>query len=215
LPDCITASSPNVRSQHGILILNNRHRLIRHIQKQYPQPDLHGHQIWQSSFMIMEYLKQHPLREREQVLDLGCGWGLLSVFCAKHFTADVTSIDADDKVFPYLDMHAQINNVNLVTQHRRFDEISEDQLLTSDVLMGGDICFWDGMVRELQTLITRALESGVRKVIIADPGRETFKRLADYCRLQFGSRVIPWELEGRRKHRGYLLVVDNPWLSPA
>jgi predicted nicotinamide N-methyase len=85
--------------------------------------------------------------------------------------------------------------------------------LTSDVLLGSDICYWDTMVNELQVLITRALAAGVRKIIIADPGRETFSRLASYCKTHFAAELLPWELEGRRRNRGYLLIIDNVFLA--
>ena len=213
MPELVTAVCAHVRAHHGVLILKNRHRLIRDLQKNQPLPTLHGHQIWQSSFMIMEYLLQHPLANNQQVLDLGCGWGLLSIFCAKQFQADVTSVDADEWVFPYLDTHAAVNKVQLRTLHRRFAEISEDQLLTTDILLGGDICFWDGMVNELQILVARALEAGVKKIIIADPGRETFYRLANYCKTNFCAQLLPWKLAGRRRYQGFLLVIENPFFA--
>lgn len=210
MPELVTAISSHVRAHHGILILKNRHRLIRDLRKNQPLPVLHGHQIWQSSFMIMEYLLQHPLAERQKILDLGCGWGLLSIFCAKNFAADVTSVDADEWVFPYLHTHASVNKVQLRTHHGRFAEMTEDQLLTTDVLLGGDICYWDAMVIELQVLITRALAAGVKKIIIADPGRETFYRLSNYCKTHFNAQLLPWKLSGRRRYQGFLLVIDNP-----
>lgn len=213
MPDLVTAACAHVREQHGVLILKNRHRLIRELHKTSPQPTLHGHQIWQSGFMIMEYLLQHPLGQGQQVLEVGCGWGLLGIFCVKHFTAEVTSLDADELVFPYLNAHAQVNNVTLRTLHQRFTDITDDELLTSDVLLGSDICYWDTMVNELQVLITRALAAGVRKIIIADPGRETFSRLASHCKTHFAAELLPWELEGRRRNRGYLLIIDNVFLA--
>lgn len=211
LPEYVTPASSHVRSRHGILMLNSRHRLIRDIQKNNPFPGLHGHQVWQSSFMIMDYLENNPIPANQDILDLGCGWGLLGIFCAKHFAARVIGIDADEHVFPYLHTHAEVNNVTLATDHRRFDQISEDQLLTSDMLVGGDICFWDEMVGALQNLIQRALMSGVQKIVIADPGRQTFRRLADYCCHHFGAQLLPWRSEGKQRHSGYLLIIHNPW----
>lgn len=121
-------------------------------------------------------------------------------------------MDADEWVFPYLAMHAEVNKVQLRTLHSRFADVSEDQLLTTDVLLGGDICFWDGMVAELQLLISRALAAGVKKIIIADPGRQTFDRLANYCQVHFDAKLLPWELAGKRRYQGFLLIIDNPFL---
>ena len=45
----------------------------------------------------MDYLGCQGLPEGVKVLEVGCGWGLAGIFCAKHFRAVVTGVDADLK----------------------------------------------------------------------------------------------------------------------
>lgn len=42
---------------------------------------LHGHWVWQSSYLIMGYLHKHPLESGQRIMDIGCGWGLLDLLC--------------------------------------------------------------------------------------------------------------------------------------
>ncbi len=70
------------------------------------QPTLHGHKVWPTSFVLLDYLHQRGVPPQTRVLELGCGWGLVGIACAKMFQAQVTGLDADAAVFPYLQLHA-------------------------------------------------------------------------------------------------------------
>ena len=67
---------------YGIYLLESKHRLIRRLKKAY-QPSVHGHKTWNASFLLMDYLQHNPLKKKSKVLEVGCGWGPGSVFCAK------------------------------------------------------------------------------------------------------------------------------------
>jgi predicted nicotinamide N-methyase len=89
-------------------------------------------------------------------------------------------MDRDSAVFPYLNLHADINDVTVTTMEADFDDLTANYMKDVDIIIGADICFWDSMVGTLKTLILRALKSGVKTIIIADPGRTTFERLGQY-----------------------------------
>jgi hypothetical protein len=67
--------------------------------------------------------------------------------------------------------------------------------------VGTDICFWDELTEPLFELIGLALESGVERIIIADPGRPPFWDLVDLCMQNFAAEVVtrriyqPWKTE--------------------
>ncbi|MCR6652116.1 MAG: methyltransferase domain-containing protein [Cellvibrionaceae bacterium] len=155
--------SPHVRSIHGIRILKSKHQIIKRLRKEEPAPKLYGDQVWHSSFLIMEYLAQHPLPQRQRIMDIGCGWGLLGIFCAKHFAGDIVSVDADSGVFPYVRTHETLNDVSVRTEQATFGELKHADFAAQDVIVGADICFWPSMVKELKALIARALLAGVKK----------------------------------------------------
>jgi predicted nicotinamide N-methyase len=190
--------------------MSRRHPVIKALDKSVPTPGLHGVQVWQSSYMVMDYLARHPVAPGRRLLEIGCGWGLLGIFCAKALGLKVLLTDADERVFPYVEAHRELNGVEIRTERRRFEDLRDRHLPHTDIMVGGDICFWPEMVGQLQKLVRRALDSGVSKIIIADPGRSTFLRLADHCCNRYAARNLPWHGGGRGRSEGYLLVVDNP-----
>ena len=199
----------HVRRAHGILIMKRRHRIIRSLGKTVPRPVLYGTQVWRSSFTMMNYLDAHPIEPGRRVVEIGCGWGLTGIFCAKRFGASVLLTDRDAHVFPYVRAHEALNGVRVATEHTPLEKLSDHRLGETDIILGSDICFWPELATALRSFITRALAQGVRRIVLADPGRSTFLRLADYCRDYLAADLIPWRTETRSKDQGYLLVVDN------
>lgn len=203
-------NSPHVRSIHGIRILKSKHQIIKRLRKEEPAPTLYGDQVWHSSFLIMEYLAQHPLPQRQRIMDIGCGWGLLGIYCAKHFASDIVSVDADSGVFPYVRTHETLNDVSVRTEQAAFNELKHADFAAQDVIVGADICFWPSMVKELKALISRAMIAGVKKIILADPGRTTFLQLAEHCKENYITRLEPWQSQEQTTSKGMLLIIDNP-----
>jgi predicted nicotinamide N-methyase len=175
----------------GVKTLRANHRMIRDLKRLH-SPSYHGFRQWPSSWLLMDFIKFKGLAEGSRVLDAGCGWGLTGIYCAKNHGSVVTGFDIDSEVFPYLHMHADINGVNITTLNQGFDEFTNDQLKNFDLLIGTDICFWDSMVGSLKALILRALISGVRKVLIADPGRSPFEELGRYFMEKGNGEVRDW-----------------------
>jgi predicted nicotinamide N-methyase len=138
-------------------------------------------------------------------MEVGCGWGLAGIFCAKNFDAVVTGVDRDPDVFPYLRMHAQVNRVALYTLRRAFGGLTRRHLQGMDLLIGADICYWDSMVLPLKRLIGRAIREKVPLVLIADPGRSPFETLADYCEKRWAGEVLNWTIHKPRTFHGRIL----------
>jgi predicted nicotinamide N-methyase len=103
---------PPERSVFGLTILSSSHPEVRRLQQAAVQPTLHGHKVWPTSLVLLDYLHQRGLPPQTRVLELGCGWGLVGIACAKTFQAQVTALDADAAVFPYLQLHAARNGVS-------------------------------------------------------------------------------------------------------
>lgn len=166
------------RQAFGLTILKNNHPDIRRLRKETGMPSIHGNKFWKSTLLMMDYLTEAPPKKRAHILEIGCGWGLAGIFSAKTFAAHVTSLDADDTVFPYLAHHAEINGVQVETWKCRYEKIRKQDLAEFDLVIGADICFWDSMVDPLYNLLRRAHSVGTR-VVLTDPGRPTFRELSD------------------------------------
>lgn len=201
--------SADFREINGLIVLKKRHRMIQHIQETLPTPEIHGTRIWGSSFLIMDYLDHFPPEPGSHILEIGCGWGLLGIYCAKFYEARVTAVDADEYVFPFLNTHAILNDVQIATRTSRYEDLKGKELRGHDLVLGGDICFWDKLVPPLYHLISKSLREGVGKIVIADPGRKPFLKLAKRCRKEFGAELYEWDIRQPKKMDGYLLEIEN------
>ncbi|MGB1157806.1 MAG: class I SAM-dependent methyltransferase [Porticoccaceae bacterium] len=191
----------------GVKALKSTHPEIRKIKRKQQGHSAHGNKNWRSSFVLMDYLSTYPPKSACQVLDIGCGWGLSAIYMAKRFQAQVTGIDIDDSVVPYLSLQAELNNCDIQFQKRSFESFKTAELTHYDYLIGADICFWDEMALPLLNLITRARKGGVNTILIADPGRPPFWELVDLCARKFNSDVVTRRLEAPWRTEKYILVI--------
>lgn len=197
------------RQANGLKILTASDPRMRRLKREGHEAEIHGHKVWNSSFLIMQYLKRHPLPPGARVLELGCGWGLLGLFCAKRFGATVHGIDADANVLPYLALHAELNGVAMSAEKRTFARLRTADLEGWDLILGADICFWDELADELFNLIRRAKRAGAGRVILADPGRPPFAQLAARCMTSFDDAQRQWTTASRPvRASGELLIVN-------
>ncbi len=190
----------------GLTIYPPKHPKVKKLQE---ETEIHGDKVWFSSYFIMDWLDAHPLAPRTKVLEIGSGWGLLGMYCAKNFKAKVLATDADSNVFPLLELHSKVNDINLKTKTIRYEEIKQSTLSKHELVLGADICFWDELVDPLHELIKNALSAGVKQIIIADPGRSPFLRLARRCRKLYKASLRQAKVKTPKKHEGYLLIIDN------
>jgi predicted nicotinamide N-methyase len=191
-----------------LIILKGKNKHIKKL-KENGYPSIHGYKVWKSSFLIMDYLDHHPIKRRSRVIELGSGWGLLSIYLNKAFNAEVTAVDADRNVFPFLDLHAKINQARVKPKITEFANIKREKFGKTDYIFGSDICFWGNLTRDLTGLVDRAMESGVKKIVFSDPGRSPFLKLHKKCRKKYSAELIEWDTEEPSSYQGYLMVITQ------
>ena len=196
------------RQAFGLTILKNNHKDIKRLRKETGYPTIHGNKFWKSTFLLMDYLQEFPPKSKTKILEIGCGWGLAGVYCAKQFGSKVTSLDADDTVFPYLLHHADINAVAVTPWKCRYEKVRKVDLQQFDLMIAADICFWDSMVSPLFNLARRAHQSGVR-VVMTDPGRPPFREMAEKCYHTFDARYDNWSTPHPYNATGLVLDIKS------
>ncbi|HEY9032394.1 MAG TPA: class I SAM-dependent methyltransferase [Pseudomonadales bacterium] len=194
-------------TRFGVKILSSRHPDIRKLKKQHPT-SIHGNKPWKSSFLLMDYFRRNPLPAGSRVMEIGCGWGPAGIYLNRYHDCQVTAIDADPDVFPFLQLHADINKASITSCTRRFEDIRKRDLADIDVLIAADVCFWDELTDTHRKLIKRAINAGVSKIVYADPMRSPFLSLADICAETYHAECTELELK-RFKARGALMVIEN------
>lgn len=185
------------------------HPAIRKVKRQGTQPSIHGNKLWKSSCLLMDYLNKNRPEHCGKIIDVGCGWGVSGIWCAKTLGAEVTSVDADPDVFPYLEATAALNGVTTTPLVSRFEKLSTQQLSEFDMLIAADICFWDDLVNPVFNMVKRAVNAGVKQILIADPERSTFFDMAERCEKHYYAEVIDWQTSSPIKAKGAIMVLEN------
>lgn len=207
MPELQTLPEDHIFQAYGILLLENKHRFVKKLKKYYT-PSIHGHKTWSSSFLLMDYFMHSKLlSSKSKVLELGCGWGPTSIFCAHHAGCQVTGTDRDNEVFPFLELQAALNQVEIQTQTLSFEKITKKILKGYDVVFGTDICFWDDLANIHYNLINRAKQAGVKHILLADPGRQPFFDLSERVIAKHDCDLHEWYCNEPEYFEGYILHV--------
>jgi SAM-dependent methyltransferase len=175
------------RQVYGIRVLKPGHPSLRQL-KSTNIPTAQGFKFWSATWLLLHHLQTVRMAPETRVLDVGCGWGFAGIYCAVRHAAQVTAVDIDPRVFPYLELHAGLNGVVIETVQSAFDEIDAELLSGRRWMIGADICFREEMIEPLLGLIERAIAKGIGDIVITDPGRPAFERLAGRCRDRLGAR---------------------------
>ena len=191
MPKLQRVPEANVEYAYGIYLLGTKHRLIKTMKKRY-HPSIHGHRTWGAGYLLMDYLSHNGIRRGARAMEIGCGWGQVSVFCAREFKARMTAVDLDSAVFPFVDVLAELNAVEMKTLQADFNKLKGAQLAQQRYLIGSDICFWDSMVEPLARLVNRAIKAGVERVVITDPGRPTFYEFCEKMAKKHDTKLQEW-----------------------
>ncbi len=190
--------------------LRSSHRLIRRLKSHFA-PSIHGTRTWDAAFILMDYLARHRPRRGTRIMDVGCGWGPASVYCAHRLRAEVTAVDRDPDVLPFLETLAALNGVamghGLTFRQAGFDRLDGRSMAGHELLIGSDICFWDELIAPLARMVARALRQDVSEVLISDPGRQPFFDLAERLGRRFDAELLPWYALEPRRIEGSILRV--------
>ena len=197
----------NERDVFGLTVLKNNHASIRKLKREIGNATIHGNKFWQSASLLIDYLTVNPPKPQMRILEVGCGWGISGIYCAKRYQSHVTALDADDSVFPYLALHAALNNVEVSTMKARFEQVTSKQLAEYDMVIGSDICFWDEMAKPLFNLIRRAEKAGVERVVLTDPGRQPFRDMAERCLEHYDAIYDNWSVPHPYNISGLILDI--------
>lgn len=215
VPALLVPPEAHLYYAYGTLLMTRKHRFARALQEHH-EPSLHGHRPWESSFLLMDYLEYaatapDPIQTTpllgpgDRVLDIGCGWGMTAIHCARRFRARVTALDRDRDVFPYLQIQAALNGVDIDLAAGDFEQVDPLHLAGRQLVTGADICFWDDLIQPLEQLARQAQAAGVVHLILADPGRAPFHRLARRLLGRYRGQHFNWQALEPRQAEGEIL----------
>lgn len=205
MPLLTAPPAKNCFAAYGIWLYREKSPAIKSLKKQLT-PSVHGDRQWDSSHLLMDYISSHPFKPKSKILDVGCGWGPASIFLARQGYS-VTGLDVDPEVFAFLQLQAQLNQVKVKVREGNMKSMKADDLAKFDVIVGGDICFWDELANEWLSMLKRAAKAGVKQLILADPGRPPFFALAEKCGSLWPIELQEWYSLEPKRFEGYILSV--------
>jgi predicted nicotinamide N-methyase len=165
----------NIKTIQDVKYYTGAHPEMRALNKVNPRPSEFGHKVWDTSFVLIDFLAKNDFNlNKKSVLEIGCGWGILGLYLAKHFDCEVTCSDLDEKVLPIVEVHAKLNSIKIKTKALGFKLITDEDLKSNDIIVGAEVCYSEEAAEELNNLIGRAYQFGVEQIFIADPGRPDF-----------------------------------------
>lgn len=166
----------------GVEYFNGSHPKIRSQYQSRKRPTEFGNKVWATSFLLMEYLHENPSQFNGlRVLEIGCGWGLVGIYMAKNQNCAVTCSDLDPHVLPIVELHSKANQVEVRCLEAGFADFSSELLSEFDLIIGAEVCYSEEVSKDLFAMMGRAFESGVKKIVIADPGRPDFEENLTPC----------------------------------
>ena len=193
----------------GVKALQTNHPAVKKIKRQQSGHTAHGNKIWRSNFVLMDYLSTYPPNQNSKILDIGCGWGLTSIYLAKIFDAKLTASDIDPNVEAFLRLHSSINQCHVKFETKSFQNYTEKDLNDYDQIVSSDICFWDELVEPLIQFIDLAKYAGVKHVYIADPGRPPFWALCDHCVDAYDAEIVTRRIYEPMETEKFILALNN------
>jgi predicted nicotinamide N-methyase len=196
----------NYRYSYGLKYLLSNHKHIRKLKRKYI-PTNHGNKIWTTSWLLIDYIHRTNNISGHRVLDIGCGWGIAGIYCAKKHDAKVTCIDMDEKVFPFLKLLAETNQVKVRFLCKEINNIKRSILNATDLIIASDICFSNSLIDQLRRLIQRAKMASVKEIIISDPGRWPFDKLTDLYKTGKNAKIDLWKTNRPHYTTGKILSI--------
>lgn len=207
MPEWVEDADSGIYQAYGTFFLRTQHPFVRRL-KRYYAPTAHGTRAWQSSFVLIDYLQHSPPKVATKLMDLGCGWSAVGVHAAVHWQAKVTGVDIDPNVFPYMHLLASLNHVKIKERNIDFAHLATTEVATQNIIVGADICYWDGLVDPLQLVIEIAMSNGVTRIVLADPGRPTFYELATRCEAKWNTQLRRWYAVEPNRYTGEILEIQ-------
>lgn len=205
MPELKNSPAKNCFPAYGIWLYREQSSAVKALKKTL-SPSVHGDRLWDSSHLLMDYFSTNTMKKKTRVLDVGCGWGPASIYLAAQGYA-VTGLDIDEDVFAFLALQAALNEVRVETRQGDMKSMKVADLTNFDTIVGADICFWDELTDEWLALLKRADKAGVKKLVLADPGRAPFFKLIDKCTKRWHVEVLNWYALEPKHFTGVILVV--------
>ena len=124
--------------------------------------------IWPASMVLAHHMDDYDTTDK-RILEIGCGMALTSLLLNEQ-GADITASDYHPEVEMFLNRNTDLNNGKSIAFERADWAEETDSLGRFDVIVGSDILYEDGHIKQLANFIEAHAKPNC-EVILTDPGR--------------------------------------------
>ena len=145
-------------------------------------------QYWGGGLALARHVLDHPnIVADRNVIDLGCGSGLVAIAAAKAGARSVTAIDVDPYAIAATELNAAANDVRIAATCA---EILSADPPVADIILAGDIFYDSELAERVIVFFDRCLAANI-EILVGDPWRTPLPRdrlelIAEYPGLDFG-----------------------------
>lgn len=191
----------------GMTVAKPSHPDMKELVAQGHEPHYFASRIWGASYLLIDYLARRQLLHPAKILEVGCGWGLISHYLAHRYHHDVqiTATDVDTEVFPYLHQLGKLNDTSVRTVCASFSALTERSLSRYRLLVGADICYTYSHAEQLIQLVRHAFSEGIEEILLADSGREPFFKLRECLETEGQMEWLVHSIARPVRQHGYIL----------
>jgi predicted nicotinamide N-methyase len=191
--------------QEGITVLKPNHDEVAKLHDAGQIPSEFGSRIWHSSYLLIHYLSKLDLSSEQNIVELGCGWGLPAAYIQKRFGAKVLATDVDSQVKYYQQLITRVNSVVVPFFQRSFSQLALDDLSDIDLLVGADVCYSPTNAKRLAELFYHYMKEANGEIILVDSGRRPFFHLVDEMKQTFVLSLNEVKIDLPTRASGYIL----------
>jgi len=128
-------------------------------------------ELWPSAVGLDRYLRRHPIPEGAEIVDLGCGLGLVGITAAQ-LGARVIACDREPDALRFARCNAELNGVRDRMTFRLLDWRNPDFRRRFRYILGSDIIYESEEHPHLEGFLARVLDVG-GICMFSDPNRPT------------------------------------------
>jgi len=146
-------------------------------------------ELWPAAVGLARYLRRHPIPEGAELIDLGCGLGLVGIAAAQ-LGARVLACDREPDALRFTRCNAELNGVRDRMTFRLLDWRAPDLRRRFRYILGSDILYESEEHPHIERFLARVLEAG-GTCLFSDPNRPAGHKFVSHLQ-ERGYRYTQW-----------------------
>ncbi|MDR9828136.1 cyclopropane-fatty-acyl-phospholipid synthase family protein [Vibrio sp. FNV 38] len=128
--------------------------------------------------------EQLDLKESDEVLEIGTGWGAMAIYMAQNYGCQVTTTTISDEQYAYAHLEVQRlgleQKITLLKQDYRILEGKYDKIVSIEMIEAVGKQFLASYIAKCQSLLVKGGRFAIQAITIADQRYESYSQNVDF-----------------------------------